>query len=535
MCRDILDYQFLDEPESDPVYGSRSEFGYPQIATLTAGGDDVEFLWLIMYCILQFFKNNPCQEQITRSQGIIDSELFYNSLDYVIKNALIRGITAAGPGFKLFVTGYAQFFNGTSTQCDNTCFSYWDPGCNNSIKLDQPLRQQLNKLALNLNQKIQDVVQNNAQWDVEYVSYDDQFEGHRFCEEGNIEPDDNNPNSKAIFWFISPFTPLFSVLLLKYFPLLKNLSRTCSISQVFSPNIFHYSRTCPEHLSLLKRFSQTLSMLTRNMLVWFFHLNTAGNGRTQAIDDSFAAMLSGNNNATDFYKAIKTRSATTWATGLDTNQNESAAYDLLFNVGDTSDPSVQSALSGYIRIFHPTGPGIDTIEDQIFNAFPNWPPADPPPVGAQGQSTTSALPPSSKTAPSPVAPSATPPPYATGTCSLHVDEYQDCLDDASNLYAVVTIKDNNKNVIGQTPTNDSYAGAPINADDPYFMTSKLTKPLVIVGEHENDYIRFTLGSRSWTSRDTQAPYFASNGGWNPRDGPVCGQRYGDEIAVSGCF
>lgn len=458
-CRDILDHQFLDEPESDAVYGSRSIFGFPQIATLTAGGDDVEFLWLILYCILQFFQTNPCQEQITRSQAIIDSPLFYNSLDYVIKNALIRGITAAGPGFKLFVTGYAQFFNATSTQCDSACFSYWDPGCENSLMLEQSLRQQLNTLALNLNQKIQDVVQNNAQWDVEYVSYDDQFEGHRFCEGGNVEPDDNNPN------------------------------------------------------------------------IWFFHLNTEGNGRTQAIDNSYAAILSGNNNANDFYSAIKTRSKTAWGTGLNVNQNESAAYDLLFSVGDNSDPSIQSALSGYIRIFHPTLPGINTIESQIFNAFPNWPPADPPPVGAQGQSTTGAAPPVSTPAPSPVAPPP-PPPYATGTCSLHVDEYQDCLDDANNLYAVVTIYDNNKAVIGQTPTNDSYAGASINVADPYSMLSKLADPLVIVGEHDKDYIQFTLGKQSWTSRTTTAPYFASNGGWNPKDGPVCGLRFGDQNAVS---
>ena len=418
----------------------------------------MEFLWLIMYCILQFFKNNPCQEQIVSSQEIIDSDKFYNSLDYVIKNALIRGINAAGPGFKLFVTGYAQFFNETSTQCDSTCFSYWDPSCNNSLKLDQSLRQQLNTLALNLNQKIQDVVKNNAQWDVEYVSYDDQFEGHRFCEEGNTEPDDNNPN------------------------------------------------------------------------IWFFHLNTEGNGRTQATDDSFAAMLSGNNNATDFYSAIQDRSATIWATGLDPNQNESAAYDLLFNVGNTDDVSIQNALSGYIRIFHPTGPGIDTIESQIFNAFPKWPPADPPPVGAQGQSTSSTQP-TPTALPSPVT-SSTPAPYATGTCSLHVDEYQDCLGDASNLYAVVTIYDNDKNVIGQTPTNATYAGAPINAADPYSMSSNLTDPLVVVGEHENDYIQFTLGSQSWTSKSAQAPYFAKIGGWNPRDGPVCGLRTGDQNAVS---
>lgn len=203
-------------------------------------------------------------------------------------------------------------------------------------------------------------------------------------------------------------------------------------------------------------------------------------------------------------------------------------YDLLFSVGDTSDVSIQNALSGYIRIFHPTGPGIDTIETQIFNAFPNWPPADPPPVGAQGQSSSTVAPPPSTIAP--VTPP-TPPPYATGTCSLHVDEYQNCLDDSKNLYAVITIYDSKHNVIGQTPTNATYYGAPINTGDPYSMTSKLADPLVVVGEHENDYIQFTLGSLSWTSRSTQAPYFASNGGWNPRDGPVC-TRFGNQNAVS---
>ena len=418
---------------------------------MTAGGDDVEFLWLILYCVLQFFKTNPCQEQIARSQGIIDSELFYNSLDYVIKNALIRGITAAGPGFKLFVTSYAQFFNATTSQCDDACFSYWDPDCTNSVKLTQPLRQQFNTLAVNLNNKIQQVVENNAAWDVEYVSYDDQFQGHRFCEQGNTEPDNNNPN------------------------------------------------------------------------IWFFHLNTEGNGRTQAIDDKFAAMLSGSNNAQDFYNAIKSRSATAWGTDLDPNQNATGAYDTLFNVGDNSDVGIQNALSGYIRIFHPTLPGINTIEDQIFSAFPNWPPADPPP-GAAAVSSAAPVPSPSST------PAPTPPPYAKGTCSFHVDEYQNCLDDSKNLFANITIFDNDKNVIGQTPLN-AVPGVPINAATPYSMDSKLADPLVVVGEHEGDYIQFTLGNQQWTSRTTTAPYFASNGGWNPRDGPEC-TRFGIVIAVS---
>lgn len=136
-CRDIIEHQFLNKPETDPIYGHRSEFGSPQIATLTAGGDDTEFLWRILYCIVQFFKNNPCGEHITRSRGIVESDKFYNYLDYAVKVALIREINAAGPGFRLFVTGYAQFFNEDTDQCDHICFSYWDPECKNTRKARQ--------------------------------------------------------------------------------------------------------------------------------------------------------------------------------------------------------------------------------------------------------------------------------------------------------------------------------------------------------------------------------------------------------------
>lgn len=63
--QNILDHQFLDQPSSDSVYGPRCVFGSPQIATLSAGGDDIEFLSLILYCILQMYGfSNACEEQI---------------------------------------------------------------------------------------------------------------------------------------------------------------------------------------------------------------------------------------------------------------------------------------------------------------------------------------------------------------------------------------------------------------------------------------------------------------------------------------
>ena len=135
--------------------------------------------------------------------------------------------------------------------------------------------------------------------------------------------------------------------------------------------------------------------------------------------------------------------------------------------------------------------------------------------------TSSSAPATSIPAPSTTT-SSPPPAYATGTCSFHVDEWQDCTDDATNLFANITMYDNDKNIIGQTNATGGSLGEPINTSDPYSFISSLAEPLVVVGEHEGDYMQFTLGKLSWTSRNKSAPFFCSNGGWNPRDGPFCG-------------
>ncbi|KAL8772549.1 MAG: hypothetical protein Q9209_002210 [Squamulea sp. 1 TL-2023] len=293
--QDVLDHQFLDEPTSDAVYGYRSEFGFPQIATLTAGGDDIDFLSLVLYCILQIYPyNNPCEEQIERSASKIDDPLLFNSLDLIIKQILIRGITAAGEGFRLFVTGYAQFFNEKTDQCDHATFSYWDRG-DKARMLTKDLRRKLNKLARDLNSQIKAAVDNNKQWGVTFVDYDAQFEGHRYCEDGVTEPDNNNPD------------------------------------------------------------------------IWFFHLNTKGNGRTKAFDDQLAAKLDPDGNKENFYARLKDPSAS----GADAQEHHPMEdpYGLFVSAVEGENITIQS---GYIRIFHPTRPGIDAIVSQIFKAFPSW-------------------------------------------------------------------------------------------------------------------------------------------------------------------
>ena len=131
-------------------------------------------------------------------------------------------------------------------------------------------------------------------------------------------------------------------------------------------------------------------------------------------------------------------------------------------------------------------------------------------------------------------PAATPPAYATGTCSFHLTETQDCDSDyGNNLYGNVVMKDNNKAVIGSTVINDQHPiGYAMDDGNPYSFTSKLPHPLVITGEHENDYVQFTYGSLSWQSKTPNGGGSCTVGGWDPRDGPVCGLRFGNQNAVS---
>ena len=114
--------------------------------------------------------------------------------------------------------------------------------------------------------------------------------------------------------------------------------------------------------------------------------------------------------------------------------------------------------------------------------------------------------------------------FASGTCCFHVDEWQDCNNDSKNLYANITMYDNAKNMIYETPQNylaNGGLGEPINSGNGATFQGPLPQAIYITGEHEHDYVQFTYGSVSWTSRTTSGPATCKNGGWNPRDGPIC--------------
>lgn len=60
--------------------------------------------------------------------------------------------------FKLYVIGYAQFFNPTTTQCENVSFHFWGELPENQRNLTSALRTTMNGLATSLNTQISDAV-----------------------------------------------------------------------------------------------------------------------------------------------------------------------------------------------------------------------------------------------------------------------------------------------------------------------------------------------------------------------------------------
>ncbi|KAN0087078.1 hypothetical protein V8E54_000766 [Elaphomyces granulatus] len=213
--------------------------------------------------------------------------------------------------------------------------------------------------------------------------------------------------------------------------------------------------------------------------------------------------------------------------GVPGKNNPSTAQD------DFDDDDFPVSL--YVDLVNSTNPSTTDITS-LFNTTDLVAFGDGPPDPDDQVTTTAAAPPpaTSTAAPPPVTSTAAPPP--AGTCCFHVDEWQDCNDDSKNLYANITLYDNSK----KTPENylaNGGLGEPINAGNAATFQGPLSQPVQITGEHDHDYIQFTYGSLSWTSRTTSGPANCHNGGWNPCDGPFCvlGENLPAENQVDCCF
>ncbi|KAL8682673.1 MAG: hypothetical protein Q9186_001269 [Xanthomendoza sp. 1 TL-2023] len=160
-----------------PPWGDRPEF-----VTLSMGGNDIGFKELVTLCVYSI--PNPM-----------------SPLMEVIITILRKGAERRIPNFKIYVTGFAQFFNERTTQCNNVSFR--PDWLKLMLKPKQYLtidrRRTLNKLARDLNAGLREAVMRasfGAPNRVFFIDYDRAFDGHRFCD--RLEP---NPNDAATWFF----------------------------------------------------------------------------------------------------------------------------------------------------------------------------------------------------------------------------------------------------------------------------------------------------------------------------------------------
>ncbi|KAI0965230.1 hypothetical protein F4678DRAFT_467779 [Xylaria arbuscula] len=112
----------------------------------------------------------------------------------------------------------------------------------------------------------------------------------------------------------------------------------------------------------------------------------------------------------------------------------------------------------------------------------------------------------------------------SGTCQFNITEVWTCDPAESNLYARVTLSNAAGAQIYSTPYSTSNHGIPINDADPWHLKEEgMAKELVIVGEHQNDYIQFYYDSQMWTTSegtDGTPDCLPQSGSWS-EDGPMC--------------
>lgn len=191
----IKDKELLDQPEDDGKYGKRPAWGKaPEFVTITMGGNDIGILNLISTCILSFkLWGMDCEAVIQSGHNKINSQQFKDDLNGLIRAIVDKGRgTSVGERFKVFVVGYAQFFNQQTTQCNGISFKpSWNPLKAQNLTVER--RTAMNGLALALNKALSDAVDGFKDKGVYWIDYDKDFDGHRFCD--RKEPNPNDPET----------------------------------------------------------------------------------------------------------------------------------------------------------------------------------------------------------------------------------------------------------------------------------------------------------------------------------------------------
>lgn len=413
------------------------------------------------------FVPRPCNVQRELSWSLIcqdgDKDTpnrdLVSKIDSVIKRIVDYGQAATGKGFRLYVTGYAQFFNDQDPGCNTVTFARTanpNPDNKEHPMMTTDLRQDFNLMSVTLNSAIQEAVHQNSGSNVKYVDIDVLLgAGHRFCEPGVKEPDLDNP--KLWFW---------------HYPYDSNEEN----EMLTDPTIIY--------LNSVQQANVENMPWDQNSTLWTDYLD-------------------------DFWSKV------------DENQ-----LNQTFGGNATKQANFWPDFVGHrARVFHPQLAYHEAIYKEIADQYIADIGFNINPVTVLSAVSTSTSTPQPSFSPSPTSSPLPPPPaYDAGTCCFHLIERENCNPVTNNLYANITLRDNSEKVIYQTPASYFFnkgLGDPINDGNGTNVKGPLPSPLSITGEHENDYVQFTYGTLSWTSKKANGKAKCTNGGWDPRGGPGC--------------
>ncbi|KAK1756108.1 lipase 1 [Echria macrotheca] len=181
-----------------------------RFATLSIGGNDLGFFDVMNACVFRFysFYSGTCAAALASSEAAISSPEFDIRLSLVLHEILDKIRWEVRPDFFVVVTGYARFFDAETKECDAVSLGVWWGGGvgGTGPKLTREVRRAMNSLVVRVNRKIKGAVEGvnkrflGERQKVLFVDFDEEFEGHRFCERDVQEPDYERGDT----WFFLP-------------------------------------------------------------------------------------------------------------------------------------------------------------------------------------------------------------------------------------------------------------------------------------------------------------------------------------------
>lgn len=159
----------------------------PDVALLNIGGNDAKLADLLNDCVYNFFLLRRCSDTIEISQDATSK--LQKDLEDLLSNMLVK---IPNENSKIFVPGYATFFNPDTTQCNEVTFDYRQREDSNAPKLAKEQRKIYNDLTVAVNTAVEQATLTYPDR-VVYIDIDKDFTDAkgRFCADGVTEPDLN--------------------------------------------------------------------------------------------------------------------------------------------------------------------------------------------------------------------------------------------------------------------------------------------------------------------------------------------------------